>query len=166
MSTFPSPDRRNFLKTGALLSAASLLPQLGSAAEDAKPIKIALVGCGGRGTGAAAQSLAVAGTVLVAMADAFADNLASAHKQLSEKKAAAKEKSSAKRKARDEQESTPVLKTKQDDDANKNKKKKLSNTTETTTSSSGGVQIEQLKQKMIKAGPKGTAQTKVSDFVN
>lgn len=85
MSSFPSPDRRNFLKTGALLSAASLLPQLGSAAEDAKPIKIALVGCGGRGTGAAAQSLAVAGTVLVAMADAFADNLASAHKQLSEK---------------------------------------------------------------------------------
>ena len=86
------------------------------------------------------------------------------HKQLSEKKAAAKEKSSAKRKARDEQESTPVLKTKDDDDTNKNKKRKQSNTT--TTSRSGGVQIEQLKQKMIKAGPKGTAQSKVSDFVN
>jgi hypothetical protein len=81
--SFPLPsDRRQFLKAGALLSAASLLPTIGSAADEAKPIKVALVGCGGRGTGAAAQSLAVAGTTLVAMADAFADNLASSHKEL------------------------------------------------------------------------------------
>lgn len=75
-------DRRHFLKTSALLGAASLFPQLGKAAEPAKPIKIALVGCGGRGSGAAAQSLAVEGTILVAMADAFADNVESAYNEL------------------------------------------------------------------------------------
>lgn len=85
MSLYQPSDRRQFLKTGALLSAASLFPTIGAAADDVKPIKIALIGCGGRGTGAAAQSLNVAGTTLVAMADAFADNLEYAHKQLSEK---------------------------------------------------------------------------------
>lgn len=78
-------DRRHFLKTSALLGAASLFPQIGQAAEAAKPIKIALVGCGGRGTGAAAQSLNVEGTILVAMADAFADNIENAHMELSKK---------------------------------------------------------------------------------
>jgi myo-inositol 2-dehydrogenase/D-chiro-inositol 1-dehydrogenase len=84
--SFPLPsDRRQFLKTGALLGAASLFPSIGAAADDIKPIKVALVGCGGRGTGAAAQSLNVPGTTLVAMADAFADNLEYAHKELSSK---------------------------------------------------------------------------------
>jgi predicted dehydrogenase len=85
MSFLQPSDRRQFLKTGAFLGASSLFPSIGAAADEAKPIKVALVGCGGRGTGAAAQSLNVAGTTLVAMADAFADNLEFAHKELSGK---------------------------------------------------------------------------------
>ena len=45
-------------------------------------IKIALIGCGGRGTGAAMQALLTKQNVkLVAMADAFRDSLESAIKQ-------------------------------------------------------------------------------------
>jgi len=47
-------------------------------------LKIALVGCGGRGTGAAAQALGTAGPVkLWAMADAFGDRLEGSLKRLS-----------------------------------------------------------------------------------
>lgn len=67
-------DRRSFLKTGSLITAASLLPGLARAQGEAAEIKVALVGCGGRGTGAAAQSLNCPGTKLVAIADAFEDN--------------------------------------------------------------------------------------------
>lgn len=67
-------DRRSFLKTGSLVTAASLLPGLVHAQGNASEIKVALIGCGGRGTGAAAQSLNCPGTKLVAVADAFEDN--------------------------------------------------------------------------------------------
>jgi predicted dehydrogenase len=67
--------RRDFLRTsttavaGAALSGALARP--GYAAEQ-NTIKIALVGCGGRGTGAAAQALSTRGpTKLVALADVF-----------------------------------------------------------------------------------------------
>jgi predicted dehydrogenase len=67
--------RREFLKTssaavaGATLAGAFSRP--GYAAEN-NTIKIALVGCGGRGSGAAAQALSTAGpTKLWAMADVF-----------------------------------------------------------------------------------------------
>ncbi len=75
----PQSDRREFMKAGALVTAAALLPGIASA-QDAggKVIKVALIGCGGRGTGAASQSLNVPGTQLVAMADAFEDNLTKA----------------------------------------------------------------------------------------
>ena len=74
-------SRRDFLKTsaGAVAAgaaAASVLraPAAYAAAAD-DTIKIALVGCGGRGTGAAAQALSTAGpTKLIAVADAFEDN--------------------------------------------------------------------------------------------
>lgn len=48
-----SATRRDILKTGALLAAPALL----KAQSAAKAIKVGLVGCGGRGTGAAAQAL-------------------------------------------------------------------------------------------------------------
>jgi predicted dehydrogenase len=67
-------DRRSFLKTGSLVTAASLLPGLVNAQGNASEIKVALIGCGGRGTGAASQSLNCPGTKLVAVADAFEDN--------------------------------------------------------------------------------------------
>jgi predicted dehydrogenase len=67
--------RRDFLKTSSCAAAgatlAAALPSPGYAAE-ANTIRIALVGCGGRGTGAAANALATKGPVkLVAMADVF-----------------------------------------------------------------------------------------------
>ncbi len=67
--------RREFLKTsGSALAGAALagaIARPGYAAES-NTIKLALVGCGGRGTGAAAQALSTRGpTKLWAMADVF-----------------------------------------------------------------------------------------------
>ena len=74
--------RREFLKqsgqiAGASLLAATVIPHV-YAAED-NTIQVALIGCGGRGTGAAANALAVKrGPIqLVAMADVFEDRLKS-----------------------------------------------------------------------------------------
>ncbi|MES2924822.1 MAG: Gfo/Idh/MocA family oxidoreductase [Verrucomicrobiota bacterium] len=76
-------NRRAFLKAGTLAAAASTLPSvLYAQAAGSDEIKIALIGCGGRGTGAAAQSLSVPGTKLVAMADAFPDNIERAYDAL------------------------------------------------------------------------------------
>jgi predicted dehydrogenase len=81
--SIPQSDRREFMKAGVLVTAATLLPGMASAQGAAgKEIKVALIGCGGRGTGAASQSLNVPGTKLVAMADAFEDNLTKAHDSL------------------------------------------------------------------------------------
>ncbi len=75
--------RRDFVKNTALFTGgAMLLPNLQmqgmfNVAND-KKLKIALVGCGGRGTGAAVQALSADDNVeLVAMADAFEDRLKS-----------------------------------------------------------------------------------------
>ena len=80
-------SRREFLKSsskavaGAALASAIVRP--GYAAES-NTIKVALVGCGGRGTGAAANALATAGpTKLWALADVFEPRLASTLKTLS-----------------------------------------------------------------------------------
>ena len=81
--------RRNFLKTsgsalaGAALAAPLARPRPGYAAED-NTIKIALVGCGGRGTGAAANALSTKGTTkLVAVADVFPHRVENSFKELS-----------------------------------------------------------------------------------
>ncbi len=74
----PATSRRDFLKTsaaavvgGTLLSAA---PNVHAAGSDV--LKIGLVGCGGRGTGAAAQALRADRNVkLVALGDMFSDRL-------------------------------------------------------------------------------------------
>lgn len=87
-TTNPSPtSRRAFLKqTGTLAAASALagvaLPHV-HAAED-NTIRIALVGCGGRGTGAAANALSVKThpTKLVAMADVFEDRLKGSYEGL------------------------------------------------------------------------------------
>ncbi len=71
-------SRRDFLKTSVGVAAAAaassiLVPSVHAAGDDT--IKIALIGCGGRGSGAAQQALSTAGSVkLVAVADAFEDN--------------------------------------------------------------------------------------------
>jgi len=74
-------SRRDFVKNTALFTGASmLLPNMQMNAMvnvfNDKKLKIALVGCGGRGTGAAVQALSADDNVeLVAMADAFEDRL-------------------------------------------------------------------------------------------
>ena len=83
----PSTSRREFLKraTGALagVSLASAIAVQANAAEE-NMINIALIGCGGRGTGAAANALSTKGpTQMVAMADVFEHRLASSLKNLS-----------------------------------------------------------------------------------
>lgn len=82
--------RRDFVKNTTLLSAGMLLPTLdvGAMANvfENKTLKLALVGCGGRGSGAANQALQADDNVeLIAMADAFEDRLTSSLNNLSEK---------------------------------------------------------------------------------
>lgn len=80
MSTSASTTRREFIKTTGKLAAASALagvsiPAVHAAGSDM--IQIVLIGCGGRGGGAAANALAVKrGPIkLVAMADLFQERL-------------------------------------------------------------------------------------------
>jgi myo-inositol 2-dehydrogenase/D-chiro-inositol 1-dehydrogenase len=68
--------RRDFLATSGALFAAAPLLRAGAAASNRDELRVALIGCGGRGTGAAVNALSTAGAVrFVAMADAFADRL-------------------------------------------------------------------------------------------
>ncbi len=70
-----NPNRRDFLRSS---SAAVLATSVAGRAHTGAsgPLKVGLIGCGGRGTGAAAQALrADPDTVLWAMGDAFADML-------------------------------------------------------------------------------------------
>ena len=85
-------NRRKFIKNSALLAGSSVLasPFMSSAfySQSADEVKVALIGCGGRGTGAAFQALSVKENVkLVAMADAFRDRLDSAYENLTTGKA-------------------------------------------------------------------------------
>ena len=73
-------SRREFLKTSALaggaLMAPAILPGRSFAAGNSDTIKIGLIGCGGRGTGAAGQALKADKNIeLTAMADVFEDQL-------------------------------------------------------------------------------------------
>jgi predicted dehydrogenase len=70
-----APSRRNFFKTTASAAAAlSSIPNAHAAGSDL--LRIGLIGCGDRGTGAAAEALAADSNVrLVALADAFEDRL-------------------------------------------------------------------------------------------
>jgi predicted dehydrogenase len=74
--------RRDFLKTtSTLAAAAALAPGVFAAGDDT--LKVALIGCGGRGTSAAGQALSTKGPLkLVAMADAFKDNLDNSYNTL------------------------------------------------------------------------------------
>ncbi|MBB6239231.1 putative dehydrogenase [Pedobacter sp. AK013] len=85
-------DRRDFLKATAMLAGGAMLssiPLAGAYASGSDTIKIALIGCGDRGTGAAFQALSTKFNIkLVAMADAFQDRLDSSYQSLSSKFAA------------------------------------------------------------------------------
>ena len=76
--------RRDFLKTTGTLAATSALAGLALPhvhAAEYNTLQVALVGCGGRGGGAAANALSVTTgpTKLVAMADVFEDRLKTAY---------------------------------------------------------------------------------------
>ncbi len=83
-----NPSRRDFLTQGGKLAAGSVLGSVvlsrAYAGED-NTIRIALVGCGGRGSGAVGNALSskTGPTRLVAMADVFENRLATSHKNLS-----------------------------------------------------------------------------------
>lgn len=81
------PSRRQFLQATSGLAFASLLPRLDAGnfhMSDDDTIRVALVGCGGRGSGAAVNAVSVKrGPVkLVAMADVFKDRLDSSYENL------------------------------------------------------------------------------------
>jgi len=91
----PGPlSRRGFLRTSAVVAAQPWLlrrPQEESAPvtpalsrDDAGAVRIGLIGCGGRGTGAAYQALNAedGSVVLVAMADVFPDKIEASHANL------------------------------------------------------------------------------------
>ena len=88
MSESPaSASRRSFLKTSGLIAAGAGVASLASPssvhADGGDEITVALIGCGGRGTGAAKDALLADDHVrLVYMADAFEDKLASSLKTL------------------------------------------------------------------------------------
>jgi myo-inositol 2-dehydrogenase / D-chiro-inositol 1-dehydrogenase len=89
-----STTRRDFLKTATTAALGSaIVPGTGTGifggrqrAAGSDAIRIGLVGCGGRGTGAVDDAISSsAGVTLVAMGDMFPDRLTSSRTQLSEK---------------------------------------------------------------------------------
>src|SRR5258706_15262089 len=86
-----SLTRRDFLKTtSAAVTSAGVLGALsverGAHAAGSDTLKIALIGCGGRGPGAADQALSTQGPIkLVAMADVFKDHLEGSLNNLKER---------------------------------------------------------------------------------
>jgi len=87
----PRTSRRDFLKTSAAAASGAALGALAAqrvayaAASDA--IKIGVVGCGGRGNGAALDAMSVDPAVrLVAMCDLFADRVRNSRNQLKTQK--------------------------------------------------------------------------------
>lgn len=82
-------SRREFLKSTGRIAASSalvagIIPRIYAAENNT--INLALVGCGGRGSGAVGDALSsgTGPTKLVAMADVFEDRLNSSHKALSD----------------------------------------------------------------------------------
>jgi len=91
-TTKKGTSRRDFLKNTGRIAAGSALvagiaPRMYGAGNDT--IKVALVGCGGRGTGAASNALSVKnGPIkLVAMADVFEDRVARSYSGLTKRHA-------------------------------------------------------------------------------
>lgn len=71
-------DRRSFVKNGAVLgAAAAALPRFGFAqVKGSDRIKVALIGCGGRGTGATCNMIAADPNIkIVALGDLFPEKL-------------------------------------------------------------------------------------------
>src|SRR5688572_28995167 len=91
MNTATTPlTRRHFLTRGthALAATAFVSAATHAHAQGSGRIKMALVGCGGRGTGAASQALNAGSEIeLVAIADLWEDKAKTARKLLSDRHA-------------------------------------------------------------------------------
>lgn len=89
--------RRNFVMAGGLAAAAGITPVIltrrsanaqprivqDTKASQEKPLRIGVIGCGGRGTGAAENALAASDrTRIIALADLFSDRMQSAREGL------------------------------------------------------------------------------------
>jgi predicted dehydrogenase len=83
----PTWKRREFCKTAAAASVAAVMPgSLGVFAQGSDAIKVGIIGCGGRGTGAALDCLTADPSVeIVAMGDLVPDRIASSLKRLTDK---------------------------------------------------------------------------------
>ncbi len=82
-------SRRQFIKTAGIATAGTIITtrnSLGSNSiwsSNSNTLKVGLIGCGGRGTGAAGEALnADPNVILTAMADAFEDQLQSSFNSL------------------------------------------------------------------------------------
>jgi len=72
MNTIHPSTRREFLKTSGAIAATAAFPHIVSAAPNSETLRIGLIGCGGRGTGAAVQALnADSNAVITALGDVF-----------------------------------------------------------------------------------------------
>ena len=78
-------SRRDFIKTSAAVGMAAVLPgreRIFAAGSD--KMRVGLIGCGGRGTGAAEDCVKSSENVeIVAMGDLFQDSLDMSHAELS-----------------------------------------------------------------------------------
>ncbi|MBL8065468.1 MAG: Gfo/Idh/MocA family oxidoreductase [Chthonomonadaceae bacterium] len=75
--------RRDFMKTTAVTTATMVAPSLVASTKDSPSLKVGLIGCGGRGSGAAVDAVnASEGVVLWSMGDVFEDHLASSEQNL------------------------------------------------------------------------------------
>ena len=82
MSTSHDLTRRKFLQNSALATAAMAIPS-GVFASGSAQIKVGLIGCGGRGTGAAGDALAADKDVVIwSMGDVFQDRLTGSRNHL------------------------------------------------------------------------------------
>src|SRR6516165_4471336 len=86
-SSISGLTRRELFKNTGKIAAATALAQVvlpGLYAAESNTIQLALVGCGGRGTGAAENALGIKNgpTKLVAMADVFPQKLSDSHGKL------------------------------------------------------------------------------------
>jgi predicted dehydrogenase len=79
-------NRREFVKTTAAMSLAAALPRIpGAYAQGSDAIRVGVIGCGGRGTGAAIDCLnAAPGVEVVALCDLFRDRLDSSLQKIKE----------------------------------------------------------------------------------
>jgi predicted dehydrogenase len=86
MSNDGNLTRRDFIKTAAAASFATAIPgNLGLFAAGSDALRIGVIGCGGRGTGAAIDCLnGASGVEVVALGDLVPDRIESSYKKLKE----------------------------------------------------------------------------------